>query len=91
MPDETTAPVPAGTEAGAATDATIKAPEQPVVIAQKPAPTDELGETIDQFFAGFQSAGLRTMKTILTQFKAKADAVITKLDGDAGGDTTKKP
>ena len=86
MPDEkVTVPAPAGTETGAATDATTK--EQPVVIA-KPVPTDELGETIDQFFAGFQSAGLRTMKTILTQFKAKADAVITKLDVD--GDAPKK-
>ena len=92
MPDEeTTTPAPAGPEAGVATDATTK--EQAVVIAKKPAPTDELGDTLDQFFASFQSSGLRTMKTILTQFKAKADAVITKLDGDgdAGGDTTKKP
>ena len=63
--------------------------EQPVVIA-KPVPTDELGETIDQFFATFQSSGLKTIKTMLTQFKEKADDVITKLDGDVG-DATKKP
>ena len=61
--------------------------EQPVVIA-KPVPTDELGATLDQFFATFQSSGLKTMKTILGQFKEKADAVITKLDVD--GDTPKK-
>ena len=90
MPDDKTAvPAPAGPAAGAATEATAKAPEQPVVIA-KPAPPDELGDTLDQFFASFQSSGLKTMKTILTQFKDKADAVITKLDGDAGSDT-KKP
>ena len=86
MPDEN-ATAPTGTEMGAATDATTKAPEQPIVLA-KPVPTDELGETIDQFFATFQSSGLRTMKTILTQFKEKADAVIKKLDVD--GDAPKK-
>ena len=86
MPDEPVVPAPAETVVGAATE--TKVPEQ--IVPVKPAPTDELGETIDAFFAGFQSAGLKTFKTILTQFKAKADDVITKLDGDAGVDPPKK-
>ena len=74
-----------------ATEPVPKKPEseQPVVIA-KPVPTDELGETLDQFLAGMQSAGLQTIRTMLAQIKAKADDVITKLDGDVG-DATKKP
>ena len=63
--------------------------EQPVVIA-KPVPTDELGETLDQFLAGMQSAGLQTIRTMLAQIKAKADDVITKLDGDVDADAPKK-
>ena len=77
--------------------ATKPVPKKPEEIApvvepptEKPATTDELGDTLDQFFATFQSSGLRTMKTILTQFKDKADAVITQLDGDVDGDAPKK-
>lgn len=87
MPDEPVVPAPAETVAGAATE--TKPPEKPVVIA-KPAPTDELGDTFDAFFAGMQSASLKTLKTILAQFKTKADDVITKLDGDVGIDPPKK-
>ncbi len=73
---------------------------EPVAIEQ-PAPAqaappkkadavEELADTVDQFFTSVQSAGMRSLKSMLAQFMSKADAVITKLDADAGGVPPKK-
>ena len=57
--------------------------ELPVVApvpVKKLDPADELGETLDKFFAGIQSAGMRGMDSMFKQFKQKTDALIEKLD-----------
>lgn len=67
-----------------AKEAPLKTEAELPVPAKKPDPVDELGATIDQFFAGIQSIGLKSMRSLLT----KADAMIEKLDV---GDPPKKP
>ena len=64
-------------------------PEEPSVAVKKSDPTDELGDTLGQFLSGMQAASLISMKSMLAQFKTKADAVLTKLDGGVGGDPPK--
>ena len=64
---------------------------EPQVVAPVPVkkldPVDELGETLDRFFAGILSAGIRGMDSMAKEFKKKTDAVIEKLDV---GDPPKK-
>ena len=66
--------------------------ELPVVapVPAKKSDSEELGETLDQFFTGVHSAGMQSLKSMLAQLKQKADTVITKLDVGAGGDPPTK-
>ncbi len=57
---------------------------------KKADPVEDLADTVDQFFTSVQSAGMRSLKSMLAQFMQKADAAITKLDENAGGVPPKK-
>ena len=70
-----------------------KKPEQAIEQAAPPKNADaaeDFAVTIDQFMTSVQSAGMRSLRSMLSQFMEKADAVITKLDVDAGGPPAKK-
>ena len=51
-----------------------------VTSVKKAAPSEELADTVEQFFTSVQSAGMRSLKSMLAQFVEKADAALTKLD-----------
>lgn len=55
-------------------------PPTPVTLAV-PASESELADTAEQFIASVQTAGMKSLKSMLAQFMEKADAAITKLDG----------
>ena len=57
-----------------------KAIEQAPAPAKKADPAQELVDTVDQFVTSVQSAGMRSLKSMLAQFVEKADAALTKLD-----------
>ena len=66
----------------------IAPPDAPV---KKPVPTDEMADTIDRFLTGIQSAGIRSMNSIITKMQEKADEIITTLDGGAPPKKQEKP
>ena len=68
--------------------AEVVPPETPV---KKPAPTDEMADTIDRFLTGIQGAGIRAMNGIITKMQEKADEIITTLDGGAPPKKQEKP
>ena len=68
----------------------LPAKSETELLAAKPvkkSESEELGETLDRFFAGIFSAGMRSMDSMSKEFSKKANAVIEKLDV---GDPPKK-
>lgn len=66
-----------------------EAPESegpPKLVEQKKAeePIDDLAQTIDRLVLGVQAASVKSVSGILTQFQAKMDALIAKLDAGVG-------
>lgn len=64
--------------------------EQPVP-AKKAAPDDDLANMVDDFMGSMTAATHRAAKAMLSQFTAKVDAAITKLDAAAGGTPEPEP
>ena len=82
------------TEAATNLEQAPKKAAEPQVVAPVPVkksdPVDEFAETIDHFLTSVQSSSVKSVKSLLAQMMAKADAVITKLDVATGGDPPKK-
>jgi hypothetical protein len=65
-------------------------PVKQPVLAKTAEPADDLADTIDQFLTSMTTVTQRSFKSMLTQFSAKADAAIAKLDEAAGGAPPKR-